>query len=113
VKFYDHADVYEALDEGEVDVVVGFTTDPQMKDPVYRVLDDDEGLFGRYFGILVARQDFLDSHKGLRPALEKALEWKITKETMSQWLREADRIMDGHIEKVEKIADKFVKNTNV
>ncbi|MDO9458157.1 glycine betaine ABC transporter substrate-binding protein [Nocardioides sp.] len=52
---------YDALDDGEVDAVDAFTTDPQLEDGDYRLLDDPELLFGSQNVVMVVGEDKLDS----------------------------------------------------
>lgn len=51
---------YAALDDGEVDVVDAFTTDPQLGTGRYELLDDPELLFGSQNVVMVVGQDKLD-----------------------------------------------------
>ncbi len=50
---------YAALDRGEVDAVDAFTTDPALRDGDYRLLDDDERLFGSQNVVMVVGEDKL------------------------------------------------------
>lgn len=52
---------YTALDEGDVDAVDAFTTDPQLEGGDYVLLDDPELLFGSQNVVMVVGQDKLDS----------------------------------------------------
>lgn len=52
---------YAALDDGEVDAVDAFTTDPQIATGDYVVLEDPELLFGSQNVVMVVGQDKLDS----------------------------------------------------
>lgn len=51
---------YAALDDGRVDVVDAFTTDPQLEGGGYRLLEDPELLFGSQNVVMVVGQDKLD-----------------------------------------------------
>lgn len=51
---------YAALDDGSVDAVDAFTTDPQLDSGDYRILDDPERLFGSQNVVMVVGQDKLD-----------------------------------------------------
>jgi osmoprotectant transport system substrate-binding protein len=55
---------YTALDEGDVDAVNAFTTDPQLETGDYVLLDDPERLFGSQNVVMVVGQDKLDSIDG-------------------------------------------------
>jgi len=52
---------YTALDNGDADVVDAFTTDPQLQDGDYVLLDDPELLFGSQNVVMVVSEDKLDS----------------------------------------------------
>jgi glycine betaine/choline ABC-type transport system substrate-binding protein len=51
---------YEALDNGRVDAVNAFTTDPQLRGGGYEVLEDPELLFGSQNVVMVVGQDELE-----------------------------------------------------
>jgi glycine betaine/choline ABC-type transport system substrate-binding protein len=52
---------YAALDNGDADVVNAFTTDPQLRDGDYVLLEDTELLFGSQNVVMVVSEDKLDS----------------------------------------------------
>lgn len=52
---------YAALDNGDADVVNAFTTDPQLANGDYVVLDDPELLFGSQNVVMVVGEDKLSS----------------------------------------------------
>lgn len=52
---------YAALDNGDADAVDAFTTDPQLKDGNYVLLEDPELLFGSQNVVMVVGKDKLDS----------------------------------------------------
>jgi osmoprotectant transport system substrate-binding protein len=51
---------YAALDDGEVDAVNAFTTDPQLESGDYELLDDPELLFGSQNVVMTVDADKLD-----------------------------------------------------
>ena len=51
---------YEALDQGKVDAVNAFTTDPQLRSGSYQVLEDPELLFGSQNVVMVVGEDELE-----------------------------------------------------
>jgi osmoprotectant transport system substrate-binding protein len=51
---------YTALDEGDVDAANVFTTDPQLQDGDYTVLQDPERLFGSQHAVMVVDADKLE-----------------------------------------------------
>jgi osmoprotectant transport system substrate-binding protein len=52
---------YAALDNGDVDVVNAFTTDPQLRGGGYVLLEDPELLFGSQNVVMVVSEDKLES----------------------------------------------------
>ena len=52
---------YAALDNGDADAVNAFTTDPQLRDGDYVLLEDPELLFGSQNVVMVVSKDKLDS----------------------------------------------------
>jgi osmoprotectant transport system substrate-binding protein len=52
---------YAALDNGDADAVNAFTTDPQLRDGDYVLLEDPERLFGSQNVVMVVSEDKLDS----------------------------------------------------
>ena len=61
---------YSALDNADIDVTNGFTTDAQLSAMDVVVLQDDKHLQVNYFCSTVVREDTLASHPGLKDALE-------------------------------------------
>jgi osmoprotectant transport system substrate-binding protein len=55
---------FVALDEGDVDVANIFTTDPQLLDGDYEVLEDPERIFGYQHAALVVDEDKLETLGG-------------------------------------------------
>jgi osmoprotectant transport system substrate-binding protein len=53
-------DTYELLESGEADVVMGFSTDPELGTDEYVVLEDDRGFFPVYNPVPVVHQPLLD-----------------------------------------------------
>jgi osmoprotectant transport system substrate-binding protein len=51
---------YEALDQGKVEAVNAFTTDPQLRSGSYQVLEDPELLFGSQNVVMVVGEDELE-----------------------------------------------------
>lgn len=112
VKFYSHADVYGALGKGEVDIIDGFTTDPQLHDRNFFPLDEEPRLFGQYFAVPVVRTEVIRTYPRIGTAL-KVLGGSIDNEEMQEMIYLADKVpeerMDEHIESVKKVAVTFLK----
>jgi len=73
--------LYEALDGRRVDMIAANSTDGQAAVRDVTILDDDRYYFPPYDCAVVASEDALARHPGLRGALEQ-LSGKITAETM-------------------------------
>jgi glycine betaine/choline ABC-type transport system substrate-binding protein len=52
---------YAALDNGDADAIDAFTTDPQLRDGDYVLLEDPERLFGAQNVVMVVSEDKLES----------------------------------------------------
>lgn len=74
---------YQALAEGQIDVMVIFTTDGQLAATDAVVLADDRGFFPSYLCGNVVRQDTLERHPELRAVLE-SLGGTITDDDMAR-----------------------------
>lgn len=61
--------VYQALKEGKVDVISGFSTDGRIDAFHFRVLEDDLKFFPRYEPVPVVRREALARFPSIRPAL--------------------------------------------
>ena len=62
---------YEAMEQGDIDVTNGFTTDAQLSRDDIMVLEDDKHLQVNYFCSTVVRKDALEKYPGLEDALMK------------------------------------------
>jgi osmoprotectant transport system substrate-binding protein len=71
VKIVDNGLKYQALAHGDVDVVVAFSTEGQIKADSLILLEDDKHLFPAYQVAPVVRKAALDANPGLAPALNK------------------------------------------
>jgi len=74
---------YQALAEGQVDVLVVFTTDGQLAAADAVTLEDDRGFFPSYLCGNVVRSETLERHPELRATLER-LEGTIDAEEMAR-----------------------------
>ncbi|PTO40217.1 glycine/betaine ABC transporter permease [Enterococcus mundtii] len=72
---------YQAIDNGDVNVVDAYSTDSELKQYDLVVLEDDRGLFPTYQGAPLMNEDFANEHPEVVAALEK-LSGKITEEQM-------------------------------
>lgn len=75
--------MYQALQEGEVDVISGYATDGRIKAYDLVILEDDRHFFPPYYVAPLVRQDTLNQYPFLQDIFAK-LAGKISNETMSQ-----------------------------
>jgi glycine betaine/choline ABC-type transport system substrate-binding protein len=81
--------LYRALEDKQVDVVAGSSTDGLIAVLDMAVLSDDRGYFPPYQAVTVARGEILDQHANLRGALD-ALGGAISDEEMRRMNHAAD-----------------------
>ena len=96
---------YEALVNGEVDVINAFTTDAQLAANDLVLLADDGSFFETFMAGTVVRKDALEKYPELRGVLEK-LNGLITEEEMQQMNYEVE--VGGKEDK--EVARQFLKN---
>lgn len=71
VKDIDIGLKYHVMENGEIDVTNGFTTDAQLSRDDVVVLEDDRHLQVNYFCSTIVRKDSLENYPGLEDALMK------------------------------------------
>lgn len=74
---------YQALEQGQVDVMVIFTTDGQLSTADAAVLEDDRDFFPSYLCDNIVRNEVLEEHPELRDVLER-LDGTITDTDMAE-----------------------------
>ncbi|WP_236660339.1 glycine betaine ABC transporter substrate-binding protein [Isachenkonia alkalipeptolytica] len=72
---------YQAIDQGEVDVINAFSTDGLLSAYDLRVLEDDQFFFPSYFAGTIIRRETLEAHPELEEVLNR-LAGNITDEEM-------------------------------
>jgi osmoprotectant transport system permease protein len=75
--------MYEALDQGDVDVIAAFSTDGRLEAYGLRVLEDDRNFWPPYDAAVLVREDTLKAHPELEAALKK-LSGKLDVPTMQR-----------------------------
>jgi osmoprotectant transport system substrate-binding protein len=95
--------VYKAVQNGDVDIVLAYSTDSRLKEYDLVTLEDDKNFFPSYTASPVVRNDTLKAHPELADIINK-LTGKIDTKTMTALNYQAD------IEKLEpaEIAKKFL-----
>jgi glycine betaine/choline ABC-type transport system substrate-binding protein len=81
--------LYKALEQGQVEMVAGNTTDAALATGAQKVLKDDRHAFPPYQASIVVRYDTLDRFPGLEKALSE-LSGKISEEAMQKMNGEVD-----------------------
>jgi osmoprotectant transport system substrate-binding protein len=99
--------VYQAAANGKMDVVLAYTTDGRIKAFDLKVLEDDRQFFPPYDTSLVATNEVLEQHEGLKEILEK-LAGKISTEKMQELNYEAD----GEMREPSIVAKEFLEENN-
>ena len=65
---------YSAVESGQLDVIVVYTTDGLNKKAQLKVLEDDRRYFPDYHGALMVRNDFFEKYKDTAPNLAEVLD---------------------------------------
>jgi osmoprotectant transport system substrate-binding protein len=104
VKTMDLGLLYRSLEEGQVDMVAGNSTDGLLSAKPFVVLIDDQRYFPPYDAALVVRSAALEKFPGLRESLA-ALGGRIT----TQKMREMNYQLDGLHRPIKEIANNFIR----
>jgi osmoprotectant transport system substrate-binding protein len=99
--------VYQAVANGDMDVVLAYTTDGRINSFNLKILEDDQHFFPPYDTSLVARNDVLKQYPGLKDILQK-LSGTISTEKMQKLNYEAD----GKTREPAIIAKEFLEKHN-
>ncbi len=97
--------LYRALQDRQVDLVAGNTTDGLLSSQDLTVLQDDKKYFPPYEAAAIVRQEALQKHPELRQALDE-LGNKISEKTM----RELNYRVDGKKEDVKQVVQEFLRS---
>jgi osmoprotectant transport system substrate-binding protein len=104
VKTMDLGLLYQSLEEAQVDMVAGNSTDGLLSTKPFIVLEDDKHYFPPYDAALIVRTATLEKFPGLKEALA-SLSGKITTAKM----QEMNNDLDGKHIPVRQIANDFEK----
>ncbi len=107
VKTMDLGLLYQALEQRQVDMVAGNSTDGLLSVKPFTVLEDDKHYFPPYEAAIVARSDAFAKFPGLREALN-SLSGRITTDAM----RAMNYELDGRHRPVREIAKKFLNQNS-
>lgn len=95
--------LYKALQERRVDMAAGNSTDAQLSDPAYSILQDDKHAFPPYHACFVAREELLNEKPAIRMALT-LLQNRITDGVM----RDLNRRVEAQHQPIETVARDFL-----
>jgi glycine betaine/choline ABC-type transport system substrate-binding protein len=104
VKTMDLGLLYQSLEEGQVDMVAGNSTDGLLSAKPFVVLEDDKHYFPPYDAALIVRSAALAQYPGLRESLG-SLSGRITTKEMQRMNYE----LDGKHRPIKEIANDFTK----
>lgn len=77
--------MYQAVNDGEVDVITAFKTEPKIDEYDLTVLEDDKNFFPPYDAAPVVRQEVLDANPDLEDTINLLAESGVfSDETMSK-----------------------------
>lgn len=99
--------VYDALQAGEMDIILGYSTDGRIASYDLVVLEDDLRLFPPYDASPLATNEVLETHPELEEILLK-LEGTITDEQMQEMNYEAD----NNLKEPQVVAEEFLQENN-
>lgn len=99
--------VYDALEAGKMDVILGYTTDGRISSYNLVTLQDDRQFFPPYDATLIATDALLKAQPEVKETLEK-LEGKISTEQMQKLNYEAD----NDLVEPAVVAERFLEEHN-
>lgn len=79
----DYSLLYNAIDQGQVDVIIVYTTDSLLKKFNLTLLDDDKQMFPAYYGVSIIRNETLKKYPELNNVLD-LLAGRIDNERMQE-----------------------------
>lgn len=96
--------VYDAVHNGKMDMVLGYSTDGRIASYHLKMLKDDLHFFPPYDASLVVNNDVLKKHPQLKPLLERMANTITTKE-----MQKLNYEADNNLEEPEMVGADFVK----
>lgn len=106
VDFFDNAIKYELIKEDQADLIVAFTTDGQLVDPAFVLLEDDKHAWTMYNIVPIVRQDILEAN----PKIEEILN-SVSNALDTKIMQELNAEVDINKEEPEDVAYKFYEKT--
>ncbi|MFC6293982.1 osmoprotectant ABC transporter substrate-binding protein [Lactiplantibacillus daoliensis] len=99
--------VYDALESGKMDAILGYSTDGRIKSYDLTILKDDRHFFPPYNASAVATNKILAAHPKLKPILSR-LNGKIDLKTMQS----LNYQVDNNLVEPEVVAKQFLEKNN-
>ncbi|HEU0025317.1 MAG TPA: glycine betaine ABC transporter substrate-binding protein [Thermoleophilaceae bacterium] len=100
---------HKVLDEGQADLSIIFTTDPQIKRNGYVLLEDDKGMFPPYNSTLVVRNDVVQQ---AGPDLPEVVEL-VSKGLTAPVIQELNARVDLDKKTPEEVAGEYLSETGL
>ena len=104
--------MYEALRNGKVDVISGFSTDGRIKAYDLKILKDNKNYFPPYYAAPIIRQDTLNEYPQLREVFGKVA-GKISNDKMAELNYQVDEKERGTYEVAKSFLDELGLKTSV
>ncbi|MDD8013937.1 MAG: glycine betaine ABC transporter substrate-binding protein, partial [Acidobacteriota bacterium] len=101
-----------AVESGNVEVLVVYTTDGLNKKAQLRVLEDDRSYFPDYNGALLVRGDLFDRVKDVAPDLKEVLN-KLGGVCNNEEMTELSYRVDVEEENVDDVTREFLRSKGV
>ena len=99
--------VYDALESGKMDAILGYSTDGRIGSYDLKILKDDKNFFPPYNASAVAMNKILKAHPKLKPILNR-LNGKISLKTMQN----LNYQVDNNLVEPEVVAKQFLEKHN-
>lgn len=99
---------YQALNNGQIDVVSISTTDGALANPNLKVLTDDQGFYTHYHAGTVVRQEALQKHPKLESALMK-IDGLISEQDMARM----NDLVENQGQNEKKVAEDFLREKSL
>lgn len=100
--------MYQALYEGDVDVIDGFSTDGRIEQYNLKSLIDDQNYFPPYYAVPLVNGKSLSTYPEIREALN-VLEGVITDSVMTS----LNYLVDAEKKELKEVAHSFLKSINI
>jgi osmoprotectant transport system substrate-binding protein len=100
---------HKVLDQGQADVSIVFTTDPQIERNGYVLLEDDKGMFPPYNSTFVVRSETVEKAGG---DLEATIE-KVQKGLTAEVMQELNARVDLDKKTPEAVAGEYLKESGL